>query len=88
MKIDGPTIHVFLAEAIEGWPFKIENDSDYSFRFSQTVSIVCTPLTYHSPCYTGPESCQCRTERKTHPCILNHAEVQCRLRMGCASGKG
>lgn len=36
VKIDGPTIHVFLAEAIEGWPFKIENDSDYSFRFSQT----------------------------------------------------
>ncbi|KAI0724570.1 vacuolar protein sorting-associated protein 13 [Cerioporus squamosus] len=36
VKIDGPTIFVFLDEATEGWPFKIENDSDYSFSFSQT----------------------------------------------------
>lgn len=38
VKIDGPTIFVYLDEATEGWPFKIENDSDYSFSLSQTVS--------------------------------------------------
>lgn len=37
VKIDGPTIFIFLDEATEGWPFTIENDSDYSFTFSQTV---------------------------------------------------
>ncbi|RDX55846.1 vacuolar protein sorting-associated protein 13 [Lentinus brumalis] len=36
VKIDGPTIFVFLDEATEGWPFKIENDSEYAFSFSQT----------------------------------------------------
>ena len=38
VKIEGPTIFVFLNEATEGWPFTIENDSDYSFAFCQTVS--------------------------------------------------
>ena len=41
VKIGGPTIFVFLDEAVEGHPFKIENDSDYSFTFSQTVSSDC-----------------------------------------------
>ncbi|KAH9898385.1 vacuolar protein sorting-associated protein 13 [Cubamyces lactineus] len=36
VKIEGPTIFVFLNEATEGWPFTIENDSDYSFAFCQT----------------------------------------------------
>ncbi|KAI0361599.1 vacuolar protein sorting-associated protein 13 [Trametes cingulata] len=36
VKIEGPTIFIFLDEATEGWPFTIENDSDYSFSFSQT----------------------------------------------------
>ncbi|KAH9849745.1 vacuolar protein sorting-associated protein 13 [Lenzites betulinus] len=36
VKIEGPTIFVFLNEATEGWPFTIENDSDHSFSLSQT----------------------------------------------------
>ncbi|KAI0756975.1 vacuolar protein sorting-associated protein 13 [Daedaleopsis nitida] len=36
IKIDGPTIFVFLDEAKEGWPFTIENDSDYTFQFYQS----------------------------------------------------
>ncbi|KAI8995643.1 vacuolar protein sorting-associated protein 13 [Trametes punicea] len=36
IKIEGPTIFVFLNEAAEGWPFIIENDSDYTFSFCQT----------------------------------------------------
>ncbi|KAI0669883.1 vacuolar protein sorting-associated protein 13 [Trametes maxima] len=36
VKIEGPTIFIFIGEANEGWPFTIENDSDHSFTFSQT----------------------------------------------------
>lgn len=37
IKIDGSTIFVTLCQAEEGWPFKIENDSDYSISMVQTV---------------------------------------------------
>ncbi|OSD03423.1 vacuolar protein sorting-associated protein 13 [Trametes coccinea BRFM310] len=36
VKIEGPTIFIFLDEATEGWPFTLENDSDYTISFSQT----------------------------------------------------
>ncbi|KAM5536198.1 hypothetical protein V8D89_010097 [Ganoderma adspersum] len=36
IKIEGPTIFVFLDEATEGWPFIIENDSDLGFTIYQT----------------------------------------------------
>uniref|UniRef100_A0A5K1JWH3 CHIP6 n=1 Tax=Ganoderma boninense TaxID=34458 RepID=A0A5K1JWH3_9APHY len=36
VKIEGPTIFVFLNEATEGWPFRIENDSDLPFTLYQT----------------------------------------------------
>ncbi|TBU65089.1 vacuolar protein sorting-associated protein 13 [Dichomitus squalens] len=36
IKIEGPTIFVFLDEATEGWPFKIENESDLTFTIHQT----------------------------------------------------
>ncbi|KAI0639418.1 vacuolar protein sorting-associated protein 13 [Trametes polyzona] len=35
VKIEGPTIFVFVDEATEGWPFTIENDSDHTFTLSQ-----------------------------------------------------
>ncbi|PCH33647.1 vacuolar protein sorting-associated protein vps13 [Wolfiporia cocos MD-104 SS10] len=35
VKMQGPSIFVIITEASEGWPFTIENDSDYSFAFSQ-----------------------------------------------------
>lgn len=38
IKIDGSTIFVFFALATEGWPFTIENDSDYTVSLRQTVS--------------------------------------------------
>ena len=38
VKIEGPTIFVFLDEATEGWPFRIENESDLAFTIRQTVS--------------------------------------------------
>lgn len=37
VKMEGSTIFVFIAEATEGWPFIIENDSDYTFTLYQTV---------------------------------------------------
>lgn len=42
VKIEGPTIFIFLDEATEGWPFTLENDSDYTISFSQTVRIICS----------------------------------------------
>ncbi|OSX67568.1 hypothetical protein POSPLADRAFT_1064162 [Postia placenta MAD-698-R-SB12] len=36
VKMEGSTIFVFIAEATEGWPFIIENDSDYTFTLYQT----------------------------------------------------
>ena len=39
IKLEGPTIFVYLDEATEGWPFRIENDSDLRFTIYQTVSV-------------------------------------------------
>lgn len=38
VKIDGSTIFVYFSHANEGWPFIIENDSDYKVALCQTVS--------------------------------------------------
>ncbi|OCH96150.1 vacuolar protein sorting-associated protein 13 [Obba rivulosa] len=35
VKLNGSTIFVSLSDPKEGWPFTIENDSDYSFTFYQ-----------------------------------------------------
>lgn len=37
VRMDGSSIFVFISDAPEGWPFTIENDSDYDFAFTQTV---------------------------------------------------
>jgi vacuolar protein sorting-associated protein 13A/C len=37
IKIDGSTIFVAFCEADEGWPFTIENESDYTISMTQTV---------------------------------------------------
>jgi vacuolar protein sorting-associated protein 13A/C len=39
VRIEGPTIFIFLSLATEGWPFVIENDSDYAVKFSQQVGL-------------------------------------------------
>jgi vacuolar protein sorting-associated protein 13A/C len=36
--IEASTIFVILSKSDE-WPFEIENDTDYSFKFSQRVSL-------------------------------------------------
>ncbi|KAI0073133.1 vacuolar protein sorting-associated protein 13 [Panus rudis PR-1116 ss-1] len=36
VKLGGPTIFVVISAATEGWPFTIENESDYSFNVYQT----------------------------------------------------
>ena len=64
VKIDGPTIFVFLDEAREGWPFRIENDSDYSFSFYQYVELnrlMCLRLSLMYP--PGPKPRQCTAKR-------------------------
>lgn len=38
IQIDGPTIFVSFCQAEEGWPFIIENISDYTFSMAQIVS--------------------------------------------------
>lgn len=38
VKVNGSTIFVYISAATDGWPFTIENDSDHSFTFWQTVS--------------------------------------------------
>lgn len=38
VKIDGSTIFVAFCRAEEGYPFTIENDSDYSITMAQAVS--------------------------------------------------
>jgi vacuolar protein sorting-associated protein 13A/C len=43
VKIDGSTIFVVFCEADEGWPFTIENDSDYTISMAQTVIISSCP---------------------------------------------
>lgn len=37
VKIDGSTIFVSFSPAEDGWPFTIENDSDYAISMAQTV---------------------------------------------------
>ncbi|KAG9314367.1 hypothetical protein JVU11DRAFT_5161 [Chiua virens] len=47
IKIDGSTIFVTFVKA-EGWPFELENDSDYTFSVSQWASSVLDPaLLFH-----------------------------------------
>lgn len=47
VQIDGSTIFVAFCQADEGWPFTIENDSDYTISMAQTVSVVaCQFLRY------------------------------------------
>jgi len=43
VKIDGSTIFVAFCQAEEGWPFTIENESDYTISMVQTV-IICLTL--------------------------------------------
>lgn len=38
VKLGSSTIFVYISPATEGWPFIIENDSDFSFTFWQIVS--------------------------------------------------
>lgn len=38
IRIDGPTIFVSFCHAEEGWPFIIENESDYTFSMAQIVN--------------------------------------------------
>lgn len=40
VQIDGPSIFVTFCDADEGWPFRIENDSDYTISMAQTVSCI------------------------------------------------
>ena len=37
VKLGGSTVFVVISRASEGWPFVIENDSDYAFTLYQTV---------------------------------------------------
>ena len=37
VQISGPTIFITFATATDGWPFIIENDSDYTLSFCQQV---------------------------------------------------
>lgn len=39
VRMDGSSIFVFISDAPEGWPFTIENDSNYDFAFTQTVCV-------------------------------------------------
>ena len=41
VKLGGPTIFVVISRADDAWPLTIENESDYSFKFYQTVSRLC-----------------------------------------------
>lgn len=38
VRIDGSTIFVAFSPAEEGWPFVVENDSDYKISMQQTVN--------------------------------------------------
>jgi vacuolar protein sorting-associated protein 13A/C len=44
VKIDGSTIFVAFCPADEGWPFTIENDSDYTISMAQAVAIFACSL--------------------------------------------
>ena len=37
VKLGGSTIFVVISRADDAWPFTIENESDYTFSFYQTV---------------------------------------------------
>lgn len=39
VKIDGSTIFISFSPAVEGWPFMIENDSDYTATICQKVRL-------------------------------------------------
>lgn len=43
VKLGGSTIFIVISRAEESWPFRIENDSDFSFTFYQIVSPVVPP---------------------------------------------
>ncbi|KAI0932190.1 hypothetical protein AcW2_000882 [Taiwanofungus camphoratus] len=57
VKLQGSTIFILLSESSEGWPFTIENDSDYSFTFYQTdqTRLDVEPSTKSIPVYTVPK---------------------------------
>ncbi len=76
VKIDGPTIFVFLDEATEGWPFKIENDSEYAFSFSQTVRILRRNMLAIDTSFPGSESCECRARSEAYAYLHRPAEVE------------
>ncbi|KAH9950347.1 vacuolar protein sorting-associated protein 13 [Amylocystis lapponica] len=54
VKLDGSTIFIFFSRSAEGWPFTIENDSDYPFNFYQTDQSRSSaePSTRSVPAYT------------------------------------
>lgn len=56
VQIDGPTIFVTFSKAEEGWPFVIENDSDYTFSIAQTVSFYHSSLPLPLKFLTGWQS--------------------------------
>lgn len=45
VKLGGSTVFVVISRASEGWPFVIENDSDYAFTLYQTVRLVLAHVT-------------------------------------------
>lgn len=48
VKLAGSTIFIVISRAEESWPYAIENDSDYSFTFYQSVGPKTLLLTLHS----------------------------------------
>lgn len=46
VRIDGSTIFVAFSPADEGWPFVIENDSDYKISMQQTVTLLSVVSRY------------------------------------------
>jgi hypothetical protein len=54
VQIDGSTIFVAFCQADEGWPFTIENDSDYTISMAQTVAVCCMLIhTLSDLCFSG-----------------------------------
>ncbi|KAH9937704.1 vacuolar protein sorting-associated protein 13 [Fomitopsis serialis] len=56
VRMNGSSIFIFITDASEGWPFTIENDSDFDFTFSQTDQTRTgqEPATKTYPTYTVP----------------------------------
>ncbi|TFK57082.1 DUF1162-domain-containing protein [Heliocybe sulcata] len=56
VKIDGATIFVIYSPAEDGWPFLVENDSDFDFAVIQTdaTSAGVSPQSRSRPSYTIP----------------------------------